>query len=125
MSYAPILTEPSLDEKNNFPNISHLSRTASRSASLRRRPKSFLPNGVPQGQAETYPFIVHCHLSWDWVWQRPQQFISRLGRTHKVLFVETAAPDSELAAPTARFRVPENFPNVTVLRLQFPAWRWG
>ena len=98
MSYAPILTEPSLDEKNNFPNISHLSRTASRSASLRRRPKSFLPNGVAQGQAETYPFIVHCHLSWDWVWQRPQQFISRLGRTHKVLFVETAAPDSELAA---------------------------
>jgi len=58
------------------------------------------------------------------VWQRPQQFVSRLSKGHKVLFVETIAPDPNLASPVARFSRPENFPNLTILRLQFPAWRW-
>jgi len=75
--------------------------------------------------SENYPIIVHCHLCWDWVWQRPQQFISRLSEQHKVLFVETIGPDPTLAAPMARFRIAENHPNVTLLRLQFPSWRWG
>jgi glycosyltransferase involved in cell wall biosynthesis len=64
-------------------------------------------------------------LCWDWVWQRPQQFISRLSQNHKILFVETIAPDPQLSAPLARFSKPEKFPNVTLLRLQFPAWRWN
>jgi len=68
---------------------------------------------------------VHCHLCWDWVWQRPQQFISRLSRRHKILFVETIGPDATLAAPLVRFRTAEKFPNVTLIRLQFPTWRWG
>ncbi|MDQ6634900.1 MAG: glycosyltransferase [Gemmatimonadota bacterium] len=34
------------------------------------------------------PVIVHSHLRWDFVWQRPQQLLSRLGRTNRVLFVE-------------------------------------
>jgi len=71
-----------------------------------------------------FPIIVHCHLCWDWVWQRPQQFISRLSKSHRILFVETVAPDPELAAPLVRFRLAENYPNVTLVRLQFPAWRW-
>jgi glycosyltransferase involved in cell wall biosynthesis len=58
------------------------------------------------------------------VWQRPQQFVSRLSRNHKVLFVETVAPDPELAAPMARFRRPAEYPNLTLLRLQFPGWCW-
>lgn len=32
--------------------------------------------------------IVHCHLRWDFVWQRPQQTHSRLARHYPVLFVE-------------------------------------
>ena len=75
--------------------------------------------------SRNYPIIVHCHLCWDWVWQRPQQFVSRLSEKHKVLFVETLAPDPQLAAPLARFSKPEKFPNITILRLQFPAWRWN
>jgi glycosyltransferase involved in cell wall biosynthesis len=63
-------------------------------------------------------------LCWDWVWQRPQQFISRLSAKHKILFVETIGPDPELAAPLARFRREPRFPNITLLRLQFPSWRW-
>ena len=53
--------------------------------------------------------------------------------THSTLFtsngtldpLETVAPDPQLACPMARFYVPETFPNITVLRLQFPAWRWN
>jgi glycosyltransferase involved in cell wall biosynthesis len=42
-----------------------------------------------------------------------------------VLFVETVAPDPQLAAPLARFRTVEEFPNLMLLRVQFPAWRWN
>jgi glycosyltransferase involved in cell wall biosynthesis len=34
------------------------------------------------------PIIVHSHLRWDFVWQRPQQLLSRLSRNNRVLFVE-------------------------------------
>ena len=34
------------------------------------------------------PIIVHSHLRWDFVWQRPQQILSRLARHTPVLFVE-------------------------------------
>jgi glycosyltransferase involved in cell wall biosynthesis len=34
------------------------------------------------------PIIVHCHLRWDFVWQRPQQILSRLASQAPVLFVE-------------------------------------
>lgn len=76
------------------------------------------------GEAD-FSLLVHCHLCWDWVWQRPQQFLSRLSRRHPVLFVETIGPDPQLAAPLARFHIPSDSPNITVLRLQFPAWRWA
>ena len=72
-----------------------------------------------------YPIIVHCHLCWDWVWQRPQQFISRLSSRHEILYVETLCPDPQLSSPLARFYTPENCPNVTVLRLQFPTSCWS
>ncbi|MBC8143091.1 MAG: glycosyltransferase [Armatimonadetes bacterium] len=44
--------------------------------------------------SETPPFgiIVHCHLRWDFVWQRPQQIVSRLAERLPVLFLEDAAP---------------------------------
>jgi glycosyltransferase involved in cell wall biosynthesis len=34
------------------------------------------------------PIIVHSHLRWDFVWQRPQQILSRLAAHAPVLFVE-------------------------------------
>ena len=36
----------------------------------------------------TYPLIVHSHLRWDFVWQRPQQILSRLARRRAVMYVE-------------------------------------
>lgn len=34
------------------------------------------------------PILVHCHLRWDFVWQRPQQIFSRLAAHHPILFLE-------------------------------------
>ncbi|MDB6116767.1 MAG: glycosyltransferase [Verrucomicrobiaceae bacterium] len=75
----------------------------------------------PPASGEAYPIIVHSHLHWDWVWQRPQQFLSRMSARHPVLFVQepTAVPD--LTAPRARVRDAEKHPNITVLDLEFPA----
>lgn len=38
--------------------------------------------------AESFPLIVHSHLRWDFVWQRPQQLLSRFAAKSPVLFVE-------------------------------------
>ena len=38
--------------------------------------------------ASNVPIIVHSHLRWDFVWQRPQQLLSRFAVDHPVLFVE-------------------------------------
>jgi glycosyltransferase involved in cell wall biosynthesis len=55
------------------------------------------------------PIIVHSHLRWDFVWQRPQQLLSRLARRSAVLFVEepiylddVASPRLELSEPSPR-----------------------
>ena len=32
--------------------------------------------------------IVFCHLRWDFVYQRPQQLMSRLAKYHKIVFIE-------------------------------------
>jgi len=50
--------------------------------------------------------------------------MSRLSKRHKVIFVETVPPDAELATPVARCYKPKEYPNLTILRLQFPAYRW-
>jgi glycosyltransferase involved in cell wall biosynthesis len=52
------------------------------------------------------PILVHCHLRWDFVWQRPQQIFSRLARNHRILFLEDAvegegAARLEITAPQA------------------------
>lgn len=69
---------------------------------------------------EAYPIVVHSHLHWDWVWQRPQQFLSRISHRHSVLFVQEPIAVEGLAAPRARIREAEGLPNLTVLALEFP-----
>ncbi len=115
-----ILTNGSLssDQRSNF------------SKPISKRPRRSIPKtktpglrNVPASSSD-FSIIVHCHLCWDWVWQRPQQFLSRLSARHKILFVETIGPDPQLSSPVARFWTAPSFPNVTILRLQFPLWRW-
>jgi len=130
MSYVPILPEPTLTDRD-FTQTSTLKKLSSKNSNPFR--KSKIPrrtagpkiNFHPNGSLKNFPIIVHCHLCWDWVWQRPQQFLSRLSKKHKVLFVETLPPDPQLASPLARFRTPEQFPNLTILSIQFPLWRWN
>lgn len=68
------------------------------------------------------PLIAICHLNWDWVWQRPQQFLSRLSKEHSVLFVETHC--SQTRASFTRTRIALNHPSVTILEIHLPASRW-
>ncbi|WP_024891064.1 glycosyltransferase [Luteimonas huabeiensis] len=52
----------------------------------------------PGRDESAFPIVVHCHLRWDFVWQRPQQILSRLARHHRVLFIEDPlAGDGERA----------------------------
>ena len=81
-------------------------------------------NMQPKNQPNEYPIIVHSHLGWDWVWQRPQQFLSRFSKTHQILFVEGPVPSEEVTAAQVEMREVSEFPNITVLRMKMPASRW-
>src|SRR5215510_15338831 len=107
------------DDRAVFPDTNQPER------GIPRPHKKNVGNKTSQVDDSACPIIVHCHLRWDWVWQRPQQFVSRLSRRHKVLFVETLPPDGQLVTPTARFRAVEDCPNLTILSVQFPAWCWA
>jgi hypothetical protein len=94
---------------------------ASTASASQRKPN---PNATMRtSPVEVAPLICFCHLGWDWVWQRPQQFLSRLAQRRPVLFVETYC--REVATSTFTARTPANHPNVTVLEMQLPAKHWG
>jgi glycosyltransferase involved in cell wall biosynthesis len=123
MSYAPFTSIPLLNRTTSGESTTESLTAGARNGHARapvdRKPKrrrKLQPN---------FPLIVHCHLCWDWVWQRPQQFMSRFSQKRRVLFVETLAPDPALVTPLVQMRHFEKWPNLTLLRLQFPAWRWN
>lgn len=58
-----------------------------------------------------HPLIVHGHLRWDFVWQRPQQLLSRLAHQSPVLFVEP--PVFERGRMMAHLDLSEPTPGVT------------
>src|ERR1051325_11654371 len=57
------------------------------------------------------PLIVHSHLRWDFVWQRPQQLLSRFARSVPVLFVEEPLFADDVSQ--ARLDLSTPAPNVT------------
>ncbi len=71
---------------------------------------------------DTYPIIAFSHLGWDWVWQRPQQYLSRLAKTHPLLFVETYCSETDVTRVELR-RI-EGFTNLIVAKMHLPAARW-
>lgn len=71
-----------------------------------------------------YPIIVHCHLRWDGVWQRPQQFLSRLSHKHRVLFAEGPLLVDEDITPRYELRSVPDYPNITLFQTYFPASRF-
>jgi len=67
--------------------------------------------------------ICISHLRWDFVWQRPQQLLSRLAKQYRVVFVEEPVTDTEIDQPyleTYPGRTPGAEP-VTVARLHYPS----
>lgn len=73
----------------------------------------------------SYPIIVHCHLHWDFVWQRPQQFHSRLSARHRVLFVEGPRVHSGAMPPHFTLRPSAEYPGVTVMQTHFNETDWA
>jgi glycosyltransferase involved in cell wall biosynthesis len=68
----------------------------------------------------SYPILVHSHLRWDWVWQRPQQFLSRFSVHHPILFVEEPSALEGIPEPRAQLREVPDLPNLLVLSTYFP-----
>ena len=56
--------------------------------------------------ASDVSLIVHSHLRWDFVWQRPQQILSRLSQRGHVLFVEEPVYLDDIGAPRLDVSLP-------------------
>lgn len=67
---------------------------------------SAIPDGGTLLAPRDRPIIVHSHLRWDFVWQRPQQILSRLAVNAPVLFIEEPLFLDDLAAPRLDISVP-------------------
>ncbi len=62
---------------------------------------------------DRYGIVVFSHLRWGFVWQRPQQFLSRFAKKHPILFIEEPFFDKpEGSEPELQFH--NVMPNVTV-----------
>ena len=69
---------------------------------------------VPEEKATgRYGIVVFSHLRWGFVWQRPQQFLSRFAKKHAVLFIEEPFFDRP-AGESSELQFHRVMPNVTV-----------
>src|SRR5690606_14037480 len=68
---------------------------------------------------DRYGIVVFSHLRWGFVWQRPQQFLSRFARKHPVLFVEEPIFD-QAEGSEPRLQLHRVMPEVTVAALHAP-----
>lgn len=57
---------------------------------------------------DDFPVIVHSHLRWDFVWQRPQQIFSRLAAHHPITFIE----EPMWQGSERRLEISEPYPSV-------------
>jgi UDP-galactopyranose mutase len=79
---------------------------------------------------ENFDLIVASHLRWSFVWQRPQQLLSRLARHHRILFIEEPVFTAEGEAPQPLLN--EVHRNIVTLTPQVeqgqcgdtPLWLW-
>jgi beta-glucosidase/6-phospho-beta-glucosidase/beta-galactosidase len=84
------------------------------------QPQKFLFE-VPVNSPLEEPMIVHCHLRWDGVWQRPQQFISRLAKKRAVLFIEGPTVIDSNESPRYTIQELADHPNILVMQTFFPS----
>ncbi len=77
-----------------------------------------IDNSVQTRATGPYGIVVFSHLRWGFVWQRPQQFLSRLARRHRILFVEEPLFDLP-EGQQPRHDLHQVMPNVTVVAPHF------
>jgi beta-glucosidase/6-phospho-beta-glucosidase/beta-galactosidase/glycosyltransferase involved in cell wall biosynthesis len=71
-------------------------------------------SSIENKQTDRYGIVVFSHLRWGFVWQRPQQFLSRFAKKHKILFIEEPFFDlKEGVEPRIDYH--KVMPNVTVV----------
>lgn len=70
--------------------------------------------GEATRSTDRYGIVVFSHLRWGFVWQRPQQFLSRFAKKHKILFIEEPFFDLKEGADP-RIDYHKVMPNVTVV----------
>ncbi len=68
---------------------------------------------------DRYGIVVFSHLRWGFVWQRPQQFLSRFARKHEVLFIEEPMFDLK-AGSEPHYLLHRVMPNVVVSTPHMP-----
>ena len=61
---------------------------AGKTSHLKKMPQNSSITSRERKAQRGHPLIVQSHLRWDFVWQRPQQLLSRLASTEPVLFLE-------------------------------------
>lgn len=79
----------------------------------------------------TFDLVVASHLRWNFVWQRPQQLLSRLANYHRILFVEEPVYAPE-GVESLTAMMTEVLPGVVTLTPQVraeqcgdtPLWLW-
>lgn len=96
-------TQPATDRSDRSPQRRTLPRIPS---TIPATSRLHAMGAASVGTLTRRPLIVHCHLRWDFVWQRPQQIFSRLAEHHAVLFVEDALRDA-VPAPVLRITEPQ------------------
>jgi glycosyltransferase involved in cell wall biosynthesis len=76
-----------------------------------------------QNESPEHSIIVHSHLSWDGVWQRPQQFLSRLATKYPILFVEAPIYSPKRIHSDVSVNQDSNHPNIHVVKISVPKSR--
>ena len=80
------------------------------------------PNVSDARSTDRYGIVVFSHLRWGFVWQWPQQFLSRFAKKHPILFVEEPIFDAAEASEP-RLELHRVMPGVTVAVVHAPpAW---
>jgi glycosyltransferase involved in cell wall biosynthesis len=79
--------------------------------------------GSSRPAAPSFPLIVQSHLRWDFVWQRPQQLLSRMAESAPVLFVEEPILLDDVRGD--RLEITQPMPNVYRAVPRLPAYLNG